>query len=151
MTTFKTRTETAYVVVHCAQTHAGQDFDAAEVRKWHVEERGWIDIGYHFVIKRDGTVEEGRPMDAVGSHVKDWNHTSVGICLIGGSDVNGNEENNFTDAQWVALAELIASLLTKYTDATVQGHRDFPNVAKYCPSFNVKPWWAKARVAYGSV
>lgn len=136
---------TTHLVVHCAQTNADEDFDVEDVREWHTlkppKGNGWIDVGYHGVIKRDGTFEQGRPWWAVGSHVKDWNHCSEGICLIGGCDKEGNEENNFTDAQWATLERVLRERLEVHPKAQVLGHRDFPDVDKYCPSFDVKPWW----------
>jgi hypothetical protein len=56
----------------------------AEVRRWHVQDRGWKDIGYHFLIDRDGTVAKGRPVEQVGAHTMDHNVGSIGISLFGG-------------------------------------------------------------------
>ena len=128
----KKRTSTEYIVVHCAATPATMDIGAEEIRRWH-KERGWIDIGYHFVIRRDGTVEKGRKIDAIGAHVRGVNQISVGICLVG--------TDEFEDAQFASLKELIVSLLDEYPAAQVKGHRDFPNVKKECPGFDVPSWW----------
>lgn len=97
-------------------------------------------IGYHFVIRRDGRVETGRPVDAIGAHVEGYNSTSVGICLAGGVDEHGRSRDNFTPAQYAALAELLIELKAKYPKATIRGHRDFPKVAKDCPCFDVRNW-----------
>lgn len=134
------RTGTDYLVVHCSATRASQDIDAATIRKWHMD-KGWYDIGYHFVIKRDGTRDTGRKVNAIGSHVQGYNARAVGICLIGGVADDGIEpENNFTPAQFVTLRALLLDLRPKFPKAKIQGHRDFPNVHKACPSFDVSAW-----------
>jgi N-acetylmuramoyl-L-alanine amidase len=137
---YKRRPNTRYLTVHCAQTDAKWDGTAADVRGWHQRENGWVDIGYHYFIRRDGTIEQGRPRWAVGSHVKDHNHESLGICLAGGCDAQKREENNFTPEQWTSLRELLIWLKRLHPNADINGHRDFPGVQKYCPSFDVKSW-----------
>ena len=72
------------IIIHCSATKEGQDIDAKEIKKWHVEGNGWSDIGYHYVIKLDGTVEEGRPIERSGAHTLNHNHDSIGVCYIGG-------------------------------------------------------------------
>lgn len=138
------RRRTDYIVLHCSATRAVQNIGAKEIRQWH-RAQGWSDIGYHYVIRRDGTVETGRAPDtSVGSHVKGHNANSVGICLVGGlNNATYAPENNFTSAQWFALKGLLAKLLKKYPDAKILGHRDFPGVQKACPCFAAKAW-AKA-------
>jgi hypothetical protein len=135
----KSRTSTDYIAVHCAATPPTMDVGRAEIDRWH-RALGWLMIGYHFVIRRDGRVETGRPLEAIGSHVQGYNSNSVGICLVGGVDAKGKSEDNFTSAQFAALAELLIELRKKYPKATIQGHRDFPKVAKDCPCFDVRNW-----------
>lgn len=138
---FKTREETTAIFVHCSATRASQDIGAREIRQWH-KEQGWLDIGYHFVIRRDGTVEAGRPQDAVGSHAKDFNSTSVGVCLAGGLAVNGKDfEANFTADQMKALRSLLVTLLAEYPGSVLRAHHDV--APKACPSFDLKRWWEK--------
>lgn len=137
----KKRTSTDYLVVHCAATRPSQDIGAADIDRWH-RAQGWACIGYHFVIRRDGTVEEGRELDVIGAHVSGHNTNSVGICLAGGvteADVT-KAENNFTEAQLASLKKLLLDLRKKYPKAKIQGHRDFPGVKKACPSYDVKSW-----------
>ena len=134
---FTTRKSTEWLVVHCSATQPKSNIGVKEIRQWH-RERGWIDIGYHFVIRRDGTVETGRPENVVGAHVENHNHYSIGICMVGGINAQGKAEDNFTPAQYAALATLLRTLKAKYPKAQIQGHRDFPKVAKDCPSFDVK-------------
>lgn len=138
------RAKTDYIVIHCSATRAVQDIGAKEIRAWH-KAKGWADIGYHLVIRRDGRVEKGRPLDAIGSHVKGHNANSVGVCMVGGlaNDAPWGPQNNFTAAQWTALKATVADLLKRYPKAKVLGHRDFPGVAKACPCFDAKPWAAK--------
>lgn len=116
------------------------DLDIETVRGWHVNERGWSDVGYHFFIKRDGTVERGRDIERVGAHVKGYNTSSIGICYAGGVDGSGKPEDNRTRAQIKSLVTICNYLkaLKSCEDAEILGHCDFPNVAKACPSFDVK-------------
>jgi len=112
-----------------------------EVREWHVNQRGWSDIGYAFIIRRDGKLELGRDMEAIGAHVAGYNSTSVGIALVGGIDENGKAENNFNPAQFETLETVVRYLLLVYPGSEVLGHRDFPHVNKDCPCFDVRDWW----------
>lgn len=141
---FQKRGATDWLVVHCTATPPTMDIGVAEVRSWH-RKVGWIDVGYHFIIRRDGTVEAGRPVDVVGAHVSGYNSNSIGISLVGGVDKNGKAENNFTLAQFDALEAKLKELLLVYPKAVVQGHRDFPKVFKDCPSFDAKKWWATVK------
>ena len=142
MATFKSRASTDYIAIHCSATKAGQDIGRADIDRWH-RANGWNGIGYHFVIRRDGTIETGRPVDAIGAHVENYNSVAVGICMVGGIADNGKAENNFAEPQWVSLLATVKDLKRRYPYAVVQGHRDFPKVAKDCPSFDAKAWWAK--------
>ena len=139
---WKTIEEVRYIVIHCAATKPAMDVGVEEIRSWHLR-RGWFDVGYHWIIRRDGTVEDGRPHDRPGAHARGVNHISLGICLVGGVAENGEPENNFTDDQWDALAGLVKGLKVAHPDAEVLGHRDLPNVNKACPSFDVREWYAK--------
>lgn len=127
-----------YIVIHCAETFADMDIGAAEIDRWH-RERGWRSIGYHYVIRRNGNVEEGRPENQPGAHVAGHNTGSLGICLVGGK-ARGNENPcNFTRQQWAALENLIRILTIEYPNAEVVGHTDLDS-SKSCPTFNVKAW-----------
>lgn len=138
------RKSTKYLVVHCSATRPSMDVGAKEMRAWH-KQKGWSDIGYHFVIRRDGRVEKGRAENLVGSHVAGRNANSIGVCLVGGvSEKNFlTAENNFTPEQFASLKTLLATLVKKYPGAVVLGHRDFPKVAKACPSFDARGWAKK--------
>lgn len=141
---FQTRKTTNYIVVHCSATTEKQDIGAADIDKWH-RQRGWLCIGYHYVIRRDGTIEIGRDENAVGAHVSGHNWESIGICMVGGVDADDitKAEANYTEDQWAELEKLLRALHREYPSTTIQGHRDFPGVNKACPSFDVKKWVAE--------
>jgi N-acetylmuramoyl-L-alanine amidase len=137
-----------FICVHCSATPSTMNWGADDIRRLH-RSKGWRDIGYHYVIKRDGVLEKGRSDNIPGAHEPRINKRSLSICMIGGSPATntpeyrkGLGEDNYTDAQWTALRSIVTKLHTKYPDAEVLGHRDVPGVAKACPSFDVKAWWA---------
>jgi N-acetyl-anhydromuramyl-L-alanine amidase AmpD len=132
-----------FIVVHCSATPPDADIGADEIRRWHVEDNGWSDIGYHYVIRRAGVIEHGRSLDYQGAHVRGYNHESVGICLVGGVSKDGQPDANFTAAQYGSLESLISLLLPRFPGAAVRGHRDFPGVTKACPSFDAAAWWSQ--------
>lgn len=142
----KPLTEVKFIAVHCSATPGNRDIGVKEIDRMH-RDRGFRCIGYHYVIRRDGTVEKGRPDNVPGAHVENWNHCSLGICLVGGVDSKLKPEANYTVRQLTVLADLVQRLLQKHPDAIVQGHRDFPNVNKVCPSFDVKHWLATGEVS----
>jgi N-acetylmuramoyl-L-alanine amidase len=131
-----------YIVVHCSATPPNQDIGVPELDRMH-RDRGFAEIGYHFVIRRDGAIEGGRDIHKRGAHVENYNHCSIGICMVGGVDSKLRSQNNFTPEQFNSLATLLYGMRDQYPDAVIQGHRDFPNVAKDCPCFNVRPWVAE--------
>lgn len=126
------------LVVHCSATREGQKFTAADIRGWH-KKQGWADIGYHFVVLLDGTIEVGRPIGKTGAHVAGHNSQTVGICYIGGVAADGKTpKDTRTIPQKASLLQLLGELKKRYPRAGIQGHRDFPRVAKACPSFDAK-------------
>ena len=135
---------TKFIVVHCSASGPTSTWGWREINQMHVRDNGWSAIGYHVVIKRDGTVEAGRPLDTIGAHAAPVNSTSVGVCLVGG--LNGKRkdpfEKNFTKEQGVSLIAVLKELQEKYPEAQVIGHHDVPGVAKECPTFPAKEWWA---------
>jgi|SRR5210317_191112 N-acetylmuramoyl-L-alanine amidase len=133
------RTKTDMIVIHCSATPADMDIGVEKIKHWHVVENGWDDVGYHYVIKRDGTLETGRDESMVGSHARAVNGTSIGICLIGGSNKSGDWENNFLPEQFDTLEQLISTLQDKYDIKKIIGHYEVDDKKK-CPSFNVKEW-----------
>ena len=131
--------EVDLIVIHCSFTKPEQDWGVNEIRRIHVEEKGWRDIGYHVVIRRDGTMEHGRDFSEPGAHARGYNKRSLGVCLIGGMSPSGQPEANFTSAQWHALAEMVKSLLGAFPGARVVGHKDL-NPTKECPCFDAMAW-----------
>ncbi|MFM7027808.1 MAG: N-acetylmuramoyl-L-alanine amidase [Chakrabartia sp.] len=145
---YKPLTRIDYIAIHCSATPATMDIGAAEIRQWH-RAKGWRDIGYHFVIRRDGRVEPGRDVNIPGAHEPRINAFSLAVCMVGGSPKVGSPEykagkgeDNFTPQQWASLKTLVTSLHAKHPAAKIIGHRDVPGVAKACPSFDVRTWWA---------
>ena len=131
------------IVYHCTATPADMDVDVAMVNDWH-QKRGFYDIGYHFLIKRDGTLEVGRPIERYGAHAAGFNKDSVAIAMAGGVDKNMHPEDNFTDDQYAMLYGTSTSLLINYpTIIEIVGHYQLPNVAKACPSFDVDQFVAR--------
>lgn len=139
------RKSTEYIFIHCSATKPSMDTDAKTIDRWH-RERGFLKIGYHFVIKRDGEKELGRDLMEAGAHVKSYNHKSIGICLIGGvseTDINVPEDN-FTNEQWLTLKNLIIDLKEQFPDAKIKGHNEVSS--KACPSFDVQEWLFKNKI-----
>ena len=125
------------IIIHCSATPEGKDFTVQQIREWHVKGNGWRDIGYHFVIYRDGSIHKGRPIEQVGAHTTGHNAHSIGICYIGGNIAdNKTPKDTRTEAQRLALIKLVRELKASYPSATVHGHNEFAN--KACPSFNVQ-------------
>lgn len=126
---------------------------AREIRRWHLD-RGWDDIGYHYVIRRNGFVDLGRMSSTSaswvdvysgprGAHAAGFNEDSIGICLAGGVDEHLVAEDNYTSYQKKVLGSLCRAMVRWYyvPDSRVVGHRDLPGVAKSCPCFDVQEWW----------
>lgn len=126
------------IVIHCADTFADMDIGAKEIDQWH-RQRGWSQIGYHYVIRRSGEIEKGRPENTPGAHVAGHNTGSIGICLVGGKARGRENPCNFTRQQWAALENLVRILTLEYSQAEVTGHTDL-DAGKSCPTFNVKAW-----------
>ncbi len=129
------------IIVHCSATPEGQNVTAADIRCWHTAGNGWSDIGYHFVVRLDGTVEPGRPLAQPGAHCRGHNARSVGICYVGGLAADGRTpKDTRTPAQRAALLTLIRELKQQFPGAAIHGHRDF--ATKACPSFDATAEYA---------
>ena len=147
------RNVTTILAVHCSATKPGVEIGAKEIREWHMA-KGWTDIGYHWVIRRSGLLEIGRNLREVGAHVTGFNVMSVGICLVGGLDENGNgiidDFYHYTPKQRSTLYTLLLTLRLIYPGAQVCGHRDLSpdknhdgqvspdEWLKQCPGFDVR-------------
>ena len=124
------------VIVHCTATPEGRHTTVEDVKRWHLD-RGWSDIGYHFLVYLDGTVHEGRSLDVQGAHCRSQNKNSIGIAYVGGIDkVNFKPKDTRTDEQKEALVDMLEFFKIAHPEAVIYGHRDFAN--KACPSFDAK-------------
>lgn len=126
-----------YLVVHCSATDDDSTMTAEDIHQMHLG-FGWDGIGYHKVIARDGTIQNGRPEFWVGAHVFQHNHESLGVCLIG--------TNHFTDAQMTALEDVLKDWHARFPDAVICGHCDFDNTEKTCPNFDAGAWAKKRKI-----
>lgn len=138
------------IIVHCTATRSGWMEDSPttekvdEVRRWHLD-RGWSDIGYHYLIDRDGTIAPGRPIERSGAHTRGHNRRSVGVALFGGhgSSATDEFEENFTPEQEAALKNLVSDLMSNHGEMKVAGHNEYST--KACPGFNVMLWHGEWR------
>ena len=122
------------LIVHCSATPEGKDYSVDTIRQWHLQ-RGFSDIGYHYVIYRDGSIHIGRDESIIGAHCTGHNTNSIGVCYIGGCASDGKTpKDTRTTEQKQSLVKLLKELKTKYPQASIHGHRDFAN--KACPSFD---------------
>lgn len=122
------------LIVHCSATPEGKDYSVDTIRQWHLQ-RGFSDIGYHYVIYRDGSIHIGRDESIIGAHCTGHNANSIGVCYIGGCASDGKTpKDTRTTEQKQSLVKLLKELKTKYPQASIHGHRDFSS--KACPSFD---------------
>lgn len=112
------------IVVHCTATEEDKDIGAFEIDQWH-RKKGWSMIGYHYVVRLDGSVEVGRPENKQGAHVKGYNRNSIGVVYVGGVDKNNIPKDTRTPEQIEGLKCLLENLKCQYPDAKISGHRDF--------------------------
>ena len=123
------------IVIHCSAVAPNQRSSAAQIDTWH-RQRGWkFGIGYHYVVRRDGQIEPGRPEWMVGAHCQNHNAHSVGICYEGGIDIREQAADTRTAAQKLALRQLLEDLHRRYPRALIVGHHDL-NPRKACPCFD---------------
>ncbi|KAA5532812.1 N-acetylmuramoyl-L-alanine amidase [Paenimyroides baculatum] len=125
-----------YIAVHCTATKQSATIEA--IRNYWKRNLGWKQPGYHIIVKPNGDHERLALDETVCNGVKGYNTESIHVSYIGGIDDNGKALDNRTDAQKRTLLQIICGLKAKYPGAVIQGHKDFPNVAKDCPSFNAK-------------
>ena len=124
------------IILHCTATPEGKHFDVATIRRWHVKDRGWKDIGYHYVIYIDGSVHEGRPIEQAGAHTSGHNADYIGVTYVGGCDAKMKAKDTLNEAQETAMVNLIKALREQHGELSLHGHNEF--AAKACPSFKVK-------------
>lgn len=125
------------IILHCSATPEGKDFTTSHIKSCHLQ-RGFSDIGYHYVIYRDGSVHNGRDVNVSGAHCTNHNANSIGICYIGGLDATGKKpKDTRTDSQRESLVKLVKQLLSLYKlpISAVHCHNEYAN--KACPSFKI--------------
>jgi len=132
--------EIDYIIIHCAATPEGRDVSTDTIKDWHVNGRGWSDIGYHYVIELDGTIGQGRDLDVSGAHTKGQNARSIGVCYVGGCDEDMKPKDTLFGEQLDSMESLLKGLMDKYPNAKLAGHNEFAN--KACPSFQVSEKFA---------
>lgn len=138
------------IIIHCTATAEGKDYSVQTIRGWHLK-RGWRDIGYHFLIQRDGTVDEGRPLEMTGAHTKSHNWDSIGIAYVGGVEAERGKNGKWiakdtrTDEQKEAMLDLICQLHDTY-GGVVYGHNNFSS--KSCPCFDAKKEYENISIRY---
>ena len=133
------------IIIHCSATRAdwmsGRPLaeKVAEICSWH-RAKGWRDIGYHWVIDRDGKVLPGRPEADIGAHTIGHNSGTIGICLLGGygSAETDTFRDNYTAQQDITLRQMIDAIGMRTGIERVSGHNQY--AAKACPGFNVPNW-----------
>ena len=129
-----------FLVLHCSATRCNQDYSVEQLRRDH-KARGFYDIGYHFYIRKDGTMTQHRKLLEVGAHARPYNRCSIGICYEGGLNEEGRACNTITAEQETRLVELFRNLKTLFPKAKIVGHRDLPGTTpKECPGFDAGSW-----------
>ena len=124
------------IIVHCTATRAGVNCTVEDIRRWH-KQQGWSDIGYHYVVYRDGSVHEGRNVNIAGAHCLGHNTYSIGVAYVGGVARDGKTPaDTRTVAQAEGLEKLMVELRRLYPQAKIYGHRDFAR--KACPCFDAR-------------
>ena len=137
------------ILVHCTATPEGKDYTVDQIREWHTAPKpkgnGWSDIGYHYIIYRDGSVHLGRDVDIAGAHCEGYNSYSIGIVYVGGlENIPGKpvselpSKDTRTEAQKLALEDLLVKLRRLYPHAEISGHRNYDKKGKTCPSFDAR-------------
>ena len=125
----------SYIIIHCSATRETQDYTPEQLKRDHLA-RGFIDVGYHFYIRKDGTVTKHRRLNEVGAHCRPFNRCSIGVCYEGGLDANGKPKDTRTLKQRASLAGLLLDLHRQFPKAVIRGHCEMPGaVIKACPCF----------------
>ena len=120
------------IVIHCSAVRPDQTSSVAQIDTWHRDRGFKFGVGYHYVVRRNGEIEAGRPEWLVGAHCKNHNKYSIGVCYEGGLNARGQPEDTRTPEQKAALRTLLADLHRRYPRAVIVGHHDL-NPMKACP------------------
>lgn len=127
-----------HIVLHCTATP--QSTTIKSIQNYWKNVLGWKSPGYHHIILPNGTIVDLLPIEQVSNGVAGHNATSIHISYIGGVDAKGKAVDSRTDAQKAAQVQLLRKYRAMFPGAKILGHRDFPGVAKSCPSFDVAAW-----------
>jgi N-acetylmuramoyl-L-alanine amidase len=131
-----------FLVLHCSASRCNEDYSVEQLRRDH-KARGFYDIGYHFYIRKDGTMTQHRMLLEVGAHARPYNRCSIGICYEGGLDEQGKPCNTMTTEQETRLIDLFRNLKILFPKAKIVGHRDLPGTTpKECPCLDAGSWAA---------
>jgi N-acetylmuramoyl-L-alanine amidase len=128
------------IIVHCTATPEGREVSVKDITQWHLL-RGFKDIGYHYVVSLNGFCQIGRDEKKIGAHCVGHNRDSIGVCYVGGLDVNRKPKDTRTPEQKNSLNFLLHTLKQKYPGSQIYGHNDFDK-GKACPSFDAKTEYA---------
>ena len=124
------------VIIHCSAVTPDQTSSAAQIDSWHRKDRHYkFGIGYHYVIRRNGDIEPGRPEWMVGAHCLNHNKYSIGVCYEGGLDARGQPTDTRTAEQKSAMRNLLEDLHKRHPRAVIVGHRDLSH-DRDCPCFD---------------
>lgn len=127
-----------FLVLHCSATRCNQNYSVDQLMRDH-KRRGFRTIGYHFYIRRDGTLTQHRKLLEVGAHARPYNRCSIGICYEGGLDEKGRSKDTRTARQTVCITELLKKLHKLFPNARIVGHRDLPGTTpKDCPCLDAQ-------------
>ena len=125
----------SYIIIHCSATRETQDYTSEQLKHDHLA-RGFLDVGYHFYIRKDGTVTQHRRLNEVGAHCRPFNRCSIGVCYEGGLNANGKPKDTRTIAQRGAIVKLLIKLKQKFPKAVIRGHNEMPGATpKLCPCY----------------
>ncbi len=127
-----------YIVVHCTATQPTATVEA--IKKYWKEVRRWDKPGYHYLLLRDGEIVQLLEEKEISYGAYGHNQDCIHIAYIGGIDKEGKPVDNRSARQIHAMFDKLVELSNRYRSAEILGHRDFPNVKKACPSFDVKRW-----------
>ena len=120
------------LIIHCSAVRPDQQSSVAQIDSWHRKRGFHLGVGYHYVIRRDGEIEKGRPEWLTGAHCKNHNAHSIGICYEGGLNIRGQPDDTRTEAQKASMRRLLEELHQRYPRAIIIGHHDL-NPLKDCP------------------
>ncbi|SEA29530.1 N-acetylmuramoyl-L-alanine amidase [Xylanibacter ruminicola] len=123
------------IVIHCSAVRPDQTSSVAQIDTWHRDRGFKFGVGYHYVVRRNGEIEQGRPEWLVGAHCVNHNKYSIGVCYEGGLNARGQPADTRTPEQKAAMRTLLEDLHRRYPRAVIVGHHDL-NPLKACPCIN---------------